>query len=323
MSYSIIIPVYNIEAYLKQCVDSVLASQIPDLEIILVNDGSTDGSPRLCDEYAKRDNRVKAIHQENGGLSAARNTGIKNATGGYLLFVDGDDWIDASVLTQLEDMIKKSADPIDVVFLEIKKSFHDGTQQPMGDGFDTFQINGQSKETVMNHLAGLPKYPGSACAKCVRRELIVGNDLFFNNGLLSEDIDWTASLYKLAQHFAYISQPFYFYRQSREGSITQCNTPKRLNDLLYIVEKHSSIDMASGEYQAQVNAFMAFEYMICVFLYSYISSAERKHYIRRLRKLTWLLKYGRSRKIKLVRMVCTIAGISLTAKLLAMFRHMS
>jgi len=322
MRFSIIIPVYNIEAYLPQCVASVLASQTSELEIILVNDGSTDGSPKLCDEYAKRDSRVRVVHQENSGLSSVRNTGIKNATGDYLLFVDGDDWIDASVLGQLEEMIKKSANPIDVCFLEIAKVFPDGTQQSMGDGYDIARINRQSKETVMTHLAGLPKYPGSACAKCVRRGLIASNSLFFEKGLLSEDIDWTASLYKRAQHFAYIPKLFYFYRQNREGSITQGNIPKRLNDLLYIVEKHSNIDIKTDEYQAQVNAFMAFEYMICIYMYSLLPNTERKKQKHRIKKLKWLLGYGHSRKIKLVRLVCSVAGITLTAEMLGIFKRM-
>jgi glycosyltransferase involved in cell wall biosynthesis len=320
MIFSIIVPVYNIEKYLMQCVDSILCSTINDMEVILVNDGSSDESYQICDNYEKRDNRITVIHQENGGLSAARNSGIKIAKGEYLLFVDGDDWIDASVLVQLETMIKKSPNPLDVVFLEIVKSFPNGTQQPMGDGYNVELINGKDKKTVMNHLANLSKYPGSACAKCIRRELIISNNLLFENGLLSEDIDWTVLLYRLAQTFGYIPQPYYFYRQVRPGSITQGSNPKRLGDLLYIVEKHANAD-TTNDYQTQVNAFMAFEYMICIYLYSTLPAAERKPYKGRLKKLKWLLKYGRSGKIKLVRWVSTFLGISITSKMLSVFKR--
>ena len=90
---SVIIPIYNVEDYLPQCLDSVIHQTHENLEIILVNDGSTDSCTKICDEYAAKDNRIKIINQENGGLSVARNTGIRTATGDYIAFIDSDDWI--------------------------------------------------------------------------------------------------------------------------------------------------------------------------------------------------------------------------------------
>ena len=91
---SIIIPVYNVEKYLKECVDSVRKQTYKNLEIILIDDGSKDNSGKLCDELAKEDNRIKVIHKENGGLSDARNVGIENATGEYIQFIDSDDFVE-------------------------------------------------------------------------------------------------------------------------------------------------------------------------------------------------------------------------------------
>ena len=91
---SVIVPVYNVETYLPRCVDSILQQSYENMEVILVDDGSQDGSGKICDEYAARDSRVKVIHKENGGLSSARNAGLDTAAGEYLTFVDSDDWIE-------------------------------------------------------------------------------------------------------------------------------------------------------------------------------------------------------------------------------------
>ena len=114
---SVILPVYNVEEYLCKCVDSVLAQTYRNLEVILVDDGSMDNSSKLCEEYAKKDNRIKVIHQKNGGLSAARNTGIKIAKGKYIAFLDADDELRNDFLQKMFDaIVKKDADVVNCAF---------------------------------------------------------------------------------------------------------------------------------------------------------------------------------------------------------------
>ena len=111
MKISVIVPVYNVEKYLTKCVDSIMNQTYKDLEIILVDDGSTDNSGKICDEYVKKDKRFKVIHKKNGGLSDARNVGIKNSTGEYLSFIDSDDYIDNDMIECLYNAcIKNNAD---------------------------------------------------------------------------------------------------------------------------------------------------------------------------------------------------------------------
>ena len=108
---SVIVPVYNAEKYLKECIRSILNQTIQNLELILVNDGSTDGSGYICDEYINKDNRIKVIHKENGGVSSARNMGISEATGEYFTFVDSDDYLEPNALEILyNDIIIYNAD---------------------------------------------------------------------------------------------------------------------------------------------------------------------------------------------------------------------
>lgn len=116
---SIIVPVYNVEKYLDKCVNSIVNQTYKNLEIILVDDGATDNSPKMCDEWAKKDDRIKVIHKANGGLSDARNTGIKNATGDYLAFVDSDDYIESDIYEVLYKMILR--DNADLAMCSFKK----------------------------------------------------------------------------------------------------------------------------------------------------------------------------------------------------------
>ena len=105
---SVIVPVYKTEKYLKKCVDSILASSYSDLDVILVDDGSPDGSGAICDGYAEKDSRVRVIHKQNGGLSSARNAGIDNAYGEYITFVDSDDYIAPDIYSHLISLMEKS-----------------------------------------------------------------------------------------------------------------------------------------------------------------------------------------------------------------------
>ena len=111
MKVSFIIPVYKVEAYLNQCVDSILNQTYSDIEVILVDDGSPDNCPQMCDDYVMKDHRINAVHKPNGGLSDARNTGLKAATGEYVIFVDSDDfWTDSKHLEQLMGVVKNNSD---------------------------------------------------------------------------------------------------------------------------------------------------------------------------------------------------------------------
>ena len=121
MKFSIIVPVYKVEAYLPQCVNSILEQGYGDFELILVDDGSPDNSPQMCDGYALADSRIRVVHKENGGLSSARNAGIEVAVGEYLVFVDSDDWIDAGCLQEFANVLQRN--PVDVL-MTVKTSVY-------------------------------------------------------------------------------------------------------------------------------------------------------------------------------------------------------
>lgn len=161
MKISVIIPVYNTEKYLKECVESVLAQTYHNLEILLINDGATDSSPQICESYAKQDARIKLIHKENGGLSDTRNTGIKQCSGDYVLFLDSDDyWDDPTMVEKLANQMQQY--PVDILNFRYKKYMED-TKQFVPCLKSVEDVKQQEKDQILERLINEGLYISSAC----------------------------------------------------------------------------------------------------------------------------------------------------------------
>lgn len=312
---SIIIPVYNVEKYLNQCVDSIISQDYENKEIILVDDGSTDSSGTICDEYSNKFDYIKTIHKSNGGLSDARNTGIDNANGDYILFVDSDDYIEQKSLDKI--MKIASENECDVVFLEAQKVFTDGKKLPLGDGITTDGVIGKTRNEVLKFIASCPKYPASACTKLIKKSLLDNPELKFKKGVFSEDIDWTISLLLSCRNFGCCPDMYYNYRQNREGSITNTNASKRLKDLYYIVDKWSVIAKEKTDSEKQfIMSELAYEYPMLLLLYSSVSEPAKKEYGKKLSDLKYILKCRNGLKYKMIYILCTYMGIGITSKVI-------
>jgi len=218
IKFSIIIPIYNTEAYLARCIDSVLGQSHTNLEVILINDGSEDGSPRICDEYAKKDSRVSVIHKENGGVSIARNIGLQKAIGDYVMFVDSDDFIDEKSCESFNRLILSVPD------VEVVAS---NTKMIVNDSFYYLKnsvINGKSvvsgyeylKEQLING-----KLTTNIGDKIYKRSFINDNVFFFKEGLRhAEDEHWCMRALLLAKKVIILDFVHYNY-VVRHGSATQ------------------------------------------------------------------------------------------------------
>ena len=208
--FTIVIPVFNVIEYLSQCVQSVLLQEFYDYEIVLVDDGSTDGSGECCDELARHDNRIQVIHQENQGLSAARNTGICAAGGKYVMFLDSDDyWKDKTVLNKISERLFKTHP--DVLCFNFEKT----------DGITAQGVNFQSigsmpvgikAEDSFRYITEHDLWIACAWNKAIRRELFRDGKLCFRENITSEDIDWCMRLALLAESFDYIEDVIVCYR---------------------------------------------------------------------------------------------------------------
>lgn len=214
---SIIIPVYNTEKYLGACIDSLLAQTYANLEIILVDDGSKDSSPQICDKYAEKDARIKVIHKENAGVSEARNSGLAAATGEFIGFVDSDDIIAPSMYELLFSSLAESSSDISVCKLS---RFFDGEEKEKLDNADKSVseiLTMNSTEALSDMLRGRHFY-GSLCDKLFKAELLRGAKLrkdIFN----AEDFLFTLEAILKAEKVCFSNVTLYFYRM-RETSAT-------------------------------------------------------------------------------------------------------
>lgn len=235
MKISFIIPVYNVEKYLEECISSVLTLNI-DFEVILVDDGSTDSSGLLCDNWAEKDERIKVIHQKNGGLSSARNTGIQHSSGDYMVFLDSDDFIDSA---ETEKMISFLSDDVDVL-MGLYRNYFTETQSCVNESCDAF-LSIRGRLSVDEFLKVVP-LDGRSCYMTawrfvVNREFILKNKLFFMPGIYHEDEEWTARVFFAAKKIEVTHCYFYQYRQARAGAITSSVKPKHIGDKFIILNE--------------------------------------------------------------------------------------
>lgn len=320
---SFIIPVYNVEAYLRTCINSILEQSGMDCEVILVDDGSTDGSGSICDEISGKNTNVRTRHQKNSGHSAARNAGLGMAMGRYVSFIDSDDYIGQGCIKEILKWIKSTN--ADICFLEGYKLFPDGTTESLGDEIASELIAGKNKEDVFQHLATRPKYPGSACTKLFRREFLIENGLKFPTGLThAEDLTFCLNCFLKAEKFDALSCPFYYYRQNRVGSMTSKISSSSFHGLSAFVSNFADnlTDRQRKPYTKIAEyamAFVAYEYLILLWEYSRLNVAEKNDARMLLKDYKWVLSYGASKKTKLIKKIVCILGVDLTAILLDIY----
>lgn len=219
---SIIVPVYNMEQYMERCVNSIINQTYSNLEIILVDDGSTDRSPAMCDEYALKDARIKVVHKDNGGLSDARNAGLKVATGAYIGYVDSDDWVELSMYQKLyEACIENDAQ---VAVCRYAKAYQDRIERGGNGKVTAFDRDGILKV----YLSDMGEYVvyNSVWSKLFAREVVDG--VLFPVGQNSEDIMYTTKAFCKLDKAVYIDECLYNYVLDREGSIMNVNRTERM-----------------------------------------------------------------------------------------------
>lgn len=317
---SVIVPVYNVESYLRECIDSIVFQEYENMEIILVDDGSKDESGEICDEYAANNKNVLVIHQENAGLAAARNAGTHSAKGDYLLFVDSDDYIADDVIGKIVRESMYTTERPDIIFLKAKKVFPDGSEKFFGESYDKKKIDFQPKDDVLKHLVTIGKFPGSSCNKMVKRDLIVKNNITFPEKFIAEDIDWVLLVLEAADSFFYCDKDYYYYRQKREGSITNTIDEKSLTSLLSILEKWIiRSNNEAKDYHDIFNAFLAYEYMVLLCAYGTLAVCKKRDIKQRIHDCKGVMEYAEGRKEKITAFAIRLLGIEVTAWFLAKY----
>lgn len=222
---TVIVPVYKAELYIHDCIKSILSQSYENLEVIIVDDGSPDSCPSICDFYAEKDSRVCVIHKENEGSYQARKTGLKNASGEYVTFVDSDDWVDINYIEELYRVIEKNNADIascDFFYVHGKKTFIK-KEVPAETGMST----------IHKLLEG--SLDGYTWLKLIKTSLIKEN-FYIDIGRIAlwEDILTSIELYYYSQQIAYISKPLYYYRYNNQSLCNHFNE-KSVSDLIGVV----------------------------------------------------------------------------------------
>ena len=223
---SVIIPVYNVENYLRRCLDSVLNQQLKDIEVLLIDDGSTDNSGNICDEYEKKDERIKTIHKENGGLSSARNVGIREATADFITFIDSDDWIALDIYKYaMELQEKKNADIVQFAFEKVySESCGEKNLEIQCREYD-------GKELIPCIYQNNTPISISAWDKVYRKELFTDN-MYTENRIFEDTLLMPKLLFKAGKVFISNKIGYYYYQQN-SNSITKTYQLWQLTDRIY------------------------------------------------------------------------------------------
>ena len=320
LKISVIIPVYKVEKYIKQCVDSVLNQTYRNTEVILVDDGSPDNCPLICDEYGKKDSRVKVIHKKNGGVSSARNAGMKEMTGDYFVFLDSDDyWNDLNFINEavFEYLIPKNTE---VLIFGYAKFFEDtNIQTDYIDYSKTF--SGETKYEQIKSLIENDMYQSSSWNKFIKSDLYRQYDLTFIHGIISEDIDWSARLLIFAKSFDVMKKTAYIYRQNSQ-SITHTKTKKHITDLKNNIIR--IIDLAENiKNEPYYDYYMNYcSYQYITFLNSICmidKSADISDEKTEMKEYSWLLDYHINPKTKKVYTFKKLLGYSGMLSILNIF----
>lgn len=315
MKVSFILPIYNVEKYLSECVESILVQTYRDFEILLVDDGSPDNCPALCDEWARKDDRIKALHKPNGGLSDARNYGLEHAQGDYVVFVDSDDfWVNKDCLENLMNVVDVHPE-CDFIGFNCSYYYSDTKTFKKWVAYDESLSKPTDKDTVLCSLVASGTFPMSACLKIIKRKSLSEINLHFIKGLLSEDIPWFINLLEGAKKCMFINDYIYAYRQGVVGSISNSFSVRNFNSILRIIDNElqklegRTFNEKTKDY---IKSFLAYELCICLGGLGQLEKSVRNEYYEKLKPYKWLLKFRQNPKVKKVSILNSLVGFRLT-----------
>lgn len=305
---SVVIPVYNVEKYLEECVNSIITQTYPNFEVILVDDGSKDGSPAICDQFAQSDSRIKVIHKVNGGLSDARNVGTAQAKGEYIVYLDSDDYIcDVDFLQKIN--LKANAG-YDVICYKFKKYFEDKDEFAECT-FSCPDIEKyESTEQRVTEMVKRDAFYCSAWSKAIRTDILRRNEITFEKGLLGEDQEWYYHVLSKIKTITYIDEAVLVYRQ-RANSITSSWKMKNLTDCIYVVKKwYEQIprEQITDDYKTALLNSVAKLYCNLLIAYSRFDDANKKKHYAEIKSMKDLLNYQANPRVRTFNKMYRIGG---------------
>ncbi len=317
MKISVVIPVYNVKPYLERCVNSVLRQTYKDLEIILVDDGSTDGSSELCDHIVITNKRIRLIHQENQGLSGARNTGIREAKGEYIMFLDSDDmWLLDDGLETMMNYCDETTDLICFKIVDIWK----GGRKSLSSDYNLEIISKQPNiQTLFSYFIKSQAIRFSACLVLVRRQVLIDYEIFFPARTIGEDFFWHMLLWQHVRNvkMANINLYGYWHRLNSISTAPMSLRPYQDYDrtFTYWKEQHQ-MGCINGD---AILGYMANIWINRGYVFYKLKDSDKPIALEILRKHSDLLQYAVTPKAKITARLFRLIGLKNTVFLLSLY----
>lgn len=314
---SVVIPVYKAEKYLDECVESIISNKENKIELILVDDGSPDNCPKICDEWAKKDKRVKCIHQKNSGPSFARNQGVNSAKGKYLTFIDSDDKLFDGAIDKVVSYLADENNSFDLCFMNINKFYDEENIQENSDKISQENVKGKSKQEVVKYLSSREKFPGSPCSKLYSTEFLINNKICFpDDDRRAEDLGFVIDCIRYADKFDSLDFDYYLYRQQQEETRSNTISNAVIKGIeLFVkesIEKFCENKKPRNDTGKYLMSFVAYEFQILMYFYHKANITNTEF----LKENKWVLKFGRSIKSRVIFLMSKMFGLKFTSKII-------
>lgn len=313
MTISIIISVYNLERYIGTCLESLVMQDFQDYEIIAVDDGSSDKSKQICLEFAKQSAVVRFFEKENGGASSARNFGLLQSKGEYVIFVDGDDFFDdKNALQKIADKLVEKPDLV----LYGCKDLDEKNQNVLvsRNNYDIDVVDKASKKVLLDYLVENNLFPGAAWLVCVNRLFLIQNNISFKEGIKAEDLDWLVNVFVNLKKITVLNEPFYVYRKNRIGSATHSFSEKSIAGILYLIDTWYKKINETDELRPLLKILNT-HYLLLILLSRDMDCNLKKH----LYKYKALLSHPSNIRTTIISHFTRVVGIRLTNKMATQF----
>lgn len=291
---SIVIPIYNGERYIDDCMECLKGQTYQEIEMILVDDGSTDRSGKMCDAYAKTDRRIKVLHQENGGLSAARNAGIQHATGKYIIFFDVDDEVEADVIRDSVELAEKNR--ADVVMFGFW--YYDVDTKRLIPNQMESSFVGNAEEYFHSFLIPTIDHEvfNAPWNKLIRRSLLVDHQLDFDTGYpIYEDIIFAPKLFMAANQIVVTNRPYYKYFVRSSGSLIT-----RFYDTCFesLTQFYDNAEAYCAQYEDHESQLRRFQLLYVTHVYTHLKQISCRKQLRQQQKLELIKKIVDNERLK-------------------------
>lgn len=319
MLFSIIMPIYHVEKYLRASIDSVLKQGFVDYELILVDDGGDDSCPYICDEYSRKFNQVRVIHKKNGGLSDARNAGLSISKGKYIVFIDSDDLMVDNTLADISDELNKNDHP-DVLIGNMLNL--DGDKLFCRLPFNLEKIDSSNIWNLMNDFVRIDHYiPWAAYQSVYKRAFLNSHNLKFDKNIIgAEDCDFFMKLASFNPSIGICNLNYVIYRMQREGSII--TSPKYNAIIGQLVVFDRCYEQCKKKNQALLTRFFADRFTNIIILISYLSGAEATNCVKFIDEHKFILhSTSNSAKYFFSKIIWQIFGFYKGSKILRKIKH--